>query len=142
MPLLLEHDPRVNARKSANTGTAKNAQQQRFRLIVESVRRRNLRNATLPRELAKKAVAQFTRGRLDAGPLAGTDFGIMPPVNRRLADTQFEPVLPRQLRDKPLVLVRLFSAQLVIDMRTRQHGPQLGAQLQQQAKQSHGIRSA
>ena len=55
---------------------------------------------------------------------------------------QFEPVLPRQFRDKPLVLVRLFSAQLVIDMRNRQDDPQLGPQLQQQAKQRHGIRPA
>src|SRR5208282_1528405 len=62
-------------------------------------------------------------------------------ANRRLTNIQFERVLPRQLRDKPLVLVRLFSAQLVIDMRNRHHDAQLGSQLQQQAKQSHRIRS-
>ena len=130
--LLLKDDPWMNARQPSNAGTAKNAQQHRLRLIVERVRRCNLRNPTLPRQLAKKTVAQFTRRRLDAENLV--------PVNRRLANMQFEPVLPRQLRDKPLVLVRLFSAQLVIDMRHRQHNSQLGPQLQQQAKQSHGIR--
>ena len=126
----------MNARKSPNAGTAKDAQQDRLRLIVERVRRRNFRNTTLARQLAKKTVAQFTRGRLDTG----TDAGRMTAVNRRFTNMQFEPVLPRQLRDKPLVLVRLFSAQLVIYMRNRQHDPQLGPQLQQQAKQRHGIR--
>ena len=32
---------------------------------------------------------------------------------------QFQSVLPRQLRDKALVRVRLFSAELVIYMRNR-----------------------
>jgi hypothetical protein len=86
---------------------------------------------------AKKTVAQFTRA--------------LPPRRRRsrkydpstgASNMQFEPVLPRQFGDKALVFVRLFSAQLVIDMRDRRHDPQLGAQLQQQAKQSHGIRPA
>jgi len=63
-------------------------------------------------------------------------------ANRRLADMQFEPVLLCQLCDKLFVLIRLFAAQLVVDMRNREHNPQLGPQLQQQAKQSHGIRAA
>src|ERR1700693_1936164 len=101
----------MNARKPPNAGTAKDAQQHRLRLIVERVRRGDFRNPTLARQLAKKTVAQFTRGRLDTGSDAGTLAGTPLPVNRRFTSMQFEPVLPRQLRDKPLVLVRLFSAQ-------------------------------
>ena len=55
---------------------------------------------------------------------------------------QFQAVLLRQLRDETLITVRLFSAQLVINMRDRQYDPQLCAQLQQQAKQCHRIRPA
>src|ERR1700720_458824 len=106
----------MNARKPPNAGTAKDAQQHRLRLIVERVRRGNFRNSSLARQLAKKTVAQFTRGRFDTG----TDAGSMTAVNRRLTSMQFQSVLPRQLPDKPLVLVRLFSAQLVIDMHNRQ----------------------
>src|SRR3981081_4292788 len=109
MSLLFEDDPRMNARKSPNAGTAKNAQQHRLRLIVERVRRGNFRNSTLPRQLAEKPVPQFTRRRLDTGPS----------INRRVTNMQFQTVLPRHFRDKPLVLVRLFSAQLVIYMRNR-----------------------
>ena len=50
-------------------------------------------------------------------------------------------MLPRQFRDKAFVFVRLLSAQLVIDVRNREHDAQLGPQFQQQAKQSHGIRA-
>ena len=128
----------MNARKSTNPGTAKNAEQHCLCLIVESVRRSNLRNPAVARQLAKETVAQFPRGRLDAG----ADFGATTAVNRRLPNMQVQPILPRQPRNKALILVRLFSAQLVIDMRNRQHDSQLGAQLQQQAKQSYGIRSA
>src|SRR6266446_10313784 len=124
MSLLSEDDARMNARESPNTGTAKDAQQHRLRLIVERVRRGNFRDSTLARQLAKKIVAQFTRRRLDAGTFAGTLARTLLPVNRRFTNMQFQSVLPRQLRDKPLVLVRLFSAQLVIDMRNRQHDSQ------------------
>ena len=114
----------MNARESANAGAAKNAQQHGLRLIVERVRGRNFRDATLARQLAKKTVAQFTRGRLDTGTDAGTYCRTADlPRRRCITSMQFEPVLPRQLRDKALVLVRLFSAQLVIDMRNRQHDP-------------------
>src|ERR1700688_3627957 len=112
----------MNARESPNAGTAKDAQQHRLRLIVESVRGRNFHDSTLARQLAKKTVTQFTRGRLDTR----TDAGSITAVNRRVPNMQFESVLPRQLHDKPLVLVRLFSAQLVIYMRNRQHDSQLG----------------
>ena len=130
----------MNARKSPNARTAKDAQQHRLRLIVESVRRGNPGNAAFLRQLAEKTVAQFTRRRLDAGTLGCVIGGTLPPVNRRFANVQFEPVLLRQLRDKARILVRFFSAQLVIDMRDRQHNPQLGPQLQQQAKQRHRVR--
>src|SRR6266446_8653214 len=119
MSLLSEDDARMNARESPNTGTAKDAQQHRLRLIVERVRRGNFRNSTLARQLAEKTVAQLTRRRLDTGTDAGTLAGALLPVNRCHTSMQFEPVLPRQLRDKALVLVRLFSAQLVIYMRNR-----------------------
>src|SRR6266853_243115 len=127
MSLLSEDDARMNARESPNTGTAKDAQQHRLRLIVERVRRGNFRNSTLARQLAEKTVAQLTRRRLDtgtdAGTLAGTFAGTLAgtplPVNPRLTSMQFEPVLLRQLRDEPLVFLRLFSAQLVIYMRNR-----------------------
>ena len=82
----------MDARESPNAGAAKHAQQHRLRLIVESVSRRNLRRPTLARQLAKKTVAQFPRGRLDSG----RDFGNMTAVNRRDTNIQFEPMLPRQ----------------------------------------------
>src|SRR3984893_8915968 len=107
----------------------------RVSLVFENDSRMNSRESS---NAGTAKNAQQDRLRLDTG----TDAGRMTAVNRRLTSMQFQSVLPRQLRDKPLVLVRLFSAQLVIDMRNRQHGPQLGAQLQQQAKQSHGLRSA
>ncbi len=44
-------------------------------------------------------------------------------VDGRIAAMQFESVLLRQLRNKALVLIRLFAAQLVIDMHDRQHNP-------------------
>jgi len=86
--LLLENNPRMNARESANSRTAKDALQHRFRLIVKRVRGRNLGHATLPRQLAKKTVAQFPRRRLDPrtffGANPGASFGTVPPINRRL----------------------------------------------------------
>jgi len=55
---------------------------------------------------------------------------------------QFKPMPPCQLRDKALVAIRFFTAQLVIDVRHREHNPQLAVQFEQQAKQSDRIRSA
>ena len=132
-PLLLEYDLGMNARKSPNSGTAKNAQQDCLRLIVESVGRGNLRDATLASELAKKTVTQIARGGFYAGTVL--------PLNWRFLYMEFEPVLTGQFCDKPFVLVRLISAQLVIDVRNREHDAQFRPQLQQQAKQGHGIRA-
>src|ERR1700691_2501408 len=141
LAFLFENNSRMNAREPANTGAAEYTQQNGLCLIVESVGSRNFRDATVVREFAKKLVAQFTRRRLDAGTGAVIAGG-MARVNWRRSKMQFEAVLLRQLRDEALVIVRLFSAQLVIDMGDRQHHPQLFAQIEQQAKECPRIPTA
>src|ERR1035438_4461862 len=116
-PLLLKNDPRMNTRKSPNACAAKNTQQHRLRLVIESVRRHTLQHATLPRQPLKKTVAQFTRRRLDARAPA--------PVHRRVTSLEFKLVLPRQFHNKALIRVRLLAPQLVIDLRTLRLGAQL-----------------
>ncbi len=116
--LLFEDDPRMNARESPNARATKNAQQNRLRLIVESMRCRNLLDVPFSRQPAKKIVAQFARRRLDAQ--ARTT------IHGRVTTMEFQFVLPRQFRDKLLVRVRFMATQLVIDVRNRKHNSQLG----------------
>ena len=52
---------------------------------------------------------------------------------------KFQTVLPRQIGDELFITIRLFPAQLVIEMNDRKNNPQLTAQLQQQSQKRNRI---
>src|SRR3984957_14222570 len=102
LPVLFKNNQGMNTREPTNAGSPKDAEEHRFRLIVESVRRSNLRDTALPRQLAEKPVPQFTSRCFATGSLA--DWGRRG-FSRSFKSTKFQSILRSQLRDKTRIFV-------------------------------------
>ncbi|MPM51974.1 hypothetical protein SDC9_98727 [bioreactor metagenome] len=103
---------RLHTAKTARSAAADEVQEQRLRLIVLVMRCGNhVRVKCLPRTLQKR-IAHFARRLFDGLPMR---FCISGHANRLCCQRDFEPRAERLA--EPLVAIRVFSADAVVEMR-------------------------